>query len=256
MIETAVVPCGGRGTRLYPISRWIPKELLPVGLRPVLFWTLDEIAAAGIRRAIIVTNPEKPALEAVAREYDRALALEFVAQDSPRGLGDALLRARGLLAGAAFAVALPDNLFRGPNPLAAVLDVHRRTALATVLLARVTRDDAGTKGATGRAAVRAAPDRTLRVTAVADKGKGRFDPGEHASAMTPIGRLVLPADVFAEFEDVARTLPQGAELDDVPVLQRLAAREALAGATCDATFYDVGVPEGYHQAVAELPPKV
>jgi UTP-glucose-1-phosphate uridylyltransferase len=94
MIDTAIIPCGGRGTRLAPISRWIPKELLPVGLRPVLFWTLDEAVQAGLRRAIIVTNPDKPVLETAARAYPDALHLEFVPQDEPRGLGDALLRAR------------------------------------------------------------------------------------------------------------------------------------------------------------------
>jgi UTP-glucose-1-phosphate uridylyltransferase len=64
---------------------------------------------------------------------------------------------------------------------------------------------------------------------------------------------VLPGDVFAEFDDLARSLPSGAELDDVPVLQRLARRGALVGVRCDAEFYDVGVPEGYRQAVAAFP---
>jgi UTP--glucose-1-phosphate uridylyltransferase len=256
VIDTAIVPCGGRGTRLYPISRWIPKELLPVSLRPLLFWTFDEIVAAGVGRAIVVTNPEKPLLESVAREYGPGLVLEFVPQDAPRGLGDALLRARALLDGAPFAVTLPDNLFRGPNPLAAVLHSWRTTGLSTVLLARVSREDAVAKGATGRAAVRRLEDGSLRVVAIADKGKGRFDPGDAASAMTPIGRFAFHGDVFEEFEDVARTLTPGAELDDVPVLQRLAARGALAGVACAATFFDVGVPEGYHGAVAALPSRV
>ena len=64
-----------------------------MALRPLLFWTLDEIVSAGLRRAIVVTNPEKPIVEAVARDYGRELVLEFVSQDVPRGLGDALLRA-------------------------------------------------------------------------------------------------------------------------------------------------------------------
>jgi UTP--glucose-1-phosphate uridylyltransferase len=255
MIDTAIIPCGGRGTRLYPISRWIPKELLPVGLRPLLFWTLDEAAAAGLRRAIIVTNPEKPVLETAARAYDGELALEFVPQDEPRGLGDALCRARHLLDGAPFAVVLPDNLFRGDNPTAAVLAASRRGPVAAVLLAEVTQAEAGAKGATGRAAVRTESDGTLRVTDVAGKGQGRFDTGGAASAVTPIGRFVLPGSVFAEFDEIARTLPPGAELDDVPVLQRLARRGELAGVLNRATFYDVGVPEGYHDAVADFPPR-
>ncbi len=252
-IDTAVIPCGGLGTRLHPITRWLPKEMLPVGLKPVLYWTLDEAADAGLLRAIIITNPHKPVLEAVARNYQGPLELEFVAQDHPRGLGDALLRARDNLAGAPFMAVLPDNLFHGANPSAAVLGVYRATGLATVLLAEIGRQEAGSKGATGRAAVRKAPDGTLRVTGVADKGAGRFDTAGEEVAVTPIGRMAFPGSILEEFEEVGRGIPPGAELDDVPVLQRLARREALAGVVSQARFFDVGVPEGYRDAVAAFP---
>ena len=178
MLDTAVIPCGGLGTRLHPISRWLPKEVLPVALRPVLHWAFDEAADAGLLRVIVVTNPHKPMLEAVARSYAGPLELEFVPQDHPRGLGDALLRARDHLSGSAFAVLLPDNLFLGPNPTAAVLAVHRTTGLATVLLAEISREQAETKGATGRATVERSGNGTYRVVAIADKGKGRFDAGQ------------------------------------------------------------------------------
>jgi UTP--glucose-1-phosphate uridylyltransferase len=73
MLDTAVIPCGGLGTRLHPITRWLPKEMLPVALRPVLHWTLDEAAEAGLLRAIIITNPHKPILEVVARRFGASL---------------------------------------------------------------------------------------------------------------------------------------------------------------------------------------
>ncbi|HEU4649613.1 MAG TPA: sugar phosphate nucleotidyltransferase [Gemmatimonadales bacterium] len=253
MLDTAVIPCGGLGTRLHPITRWLPKEILPVGLKPLLFWTLDEAADAGLLRAIVITNPHKPVLEAAARNYPGPLELEFVPQDHPRGLGDALLRVRDHLAGSPFAVLLPDNLFHGPNPTAAVLATYTATQLATVLLAEITQRTAGSKGATGRAAVRRAPDGTWRVSDIAPKATGRFDPGG-GPAVTPIGRFALPGDIFAEFDAVARELAPGQELDDVPVLQRLARRGALAGVMSEAEFFDVGVPEGYREAVAAYPP--
>src|SRR5215207_9258789 len=131
MLDTAVIPCGGLGTRLAPITRWIPKELLPVGLKPLLHWTLDEIAHAGLLHAIIVTNPARPSVESVARNWQGPLELEFVPQDRPRGLGDALLRARDLLGGSPFIAILPDNLFQGENPTRRVLDVFGATGLAT-----------------------------------------------------------------------------------------------------------------------------
>ena len=256
ILDTAVIPCGGLGTRLQPITRWLPKEVLPIGLKPVLHWTLDEAADAGLLRAIIITNPHKPILEAVARNYQGPLELEFVPQDHPRGLGDALLRARDHLAGSPFIAVLPDNLFHGPNPTTAVLGTFRATGLATVLLAQIERKDAGSKGATGRAAVRRVPDGTLRVIAVADKGAGRFDTAGADAAVTPIGRMAFGGDILREFEEIGRSLPQGAELDDVPVLQRLAGREALAGVVNPARFFDVGIPEGYREAVSASPARV
>jgi UTP-glucose-1-phosphate uridylyltransferase len=256
MLDTAVIPCGGLGTRLQPISRWLPKEVLPVGLKPILYWTLDEAADAGLLRAIIITNPHKPLLETVARNYQGPLELEFVPQDHPRGLGDALLRARDNLAGSPFVTVLPDNLFQGPNPTAAVLESFRTTGLATVLLAEIRRTEAGTKGATGRAAVRRAPDGSLRVVAVAEKGAGRFDTAGAEAAVTPIGRMAFGCDILGEFDEVGRELAPGVELDDVPVLQRLARRDALAGVISAARFFDVGMPEGYREAVAASPARV
>jgi UTP-glucose-1-phosphate uridylyltransferase len=253
ILDTAVIPCGGLGTRLHPITRWLPKEMLPVGLKPVLYWTLDEAADAGLLRAIIITNPYKPMLEAVARNYQGPLELEFVPQDHPRGLGDALLRARDNLAGSPFMAVLPDNLFHGSNPTSAVLSTFRASGLATVLLAEIDRKDAGSKGATGRASVRKAPDGTLRVIAVADKGAGRFDTAGEAVAVTPIGRMAFAGNVLDEFEELGRGLAPGAELDDVPVLQRLARRDSLAGVISPARFFDVGVPEGYRDAVSASP---
>jgi UTP-glucose-1-phosphate uridylyltransferase len=240
---------------MQPITRWLPKELLPVGLTPLIYWALTEAADAGLSRAIVVTNPAKPILGEVALEFAArpGLRVELVSQDRPAGLGDALLRARGLVGERPFAVVLPDNLFRGPNQTAAVLGAWRRSPLATVLIAEVSAAEAGSKGATGRARVREEPDGSIRITQLAGKGRGRFDTGGGERAATPIGRFILPAEIWQDFDEVARSLPAGAELDDVPVLQRLARRDALAGVRCGATFYDVGVPEGYRQAVAEFP---
>jgi UTP-glucose-1-phosphate uridylyltransferase len=176
-----------------------------------------------------------------------------VPQDHPRGLGDALLRARDPLAGSPFLALLPDNLFQGPNPSASVAATFRATGLATVLLAEIARDAAAAKGPTGRASVRSLPDGTLRLTDVADKGTGRFDTAGEAIAMTPIGRMAFPCGILEEFDEVGRSLPAGVELDDVPVLQRLARRDALAGVISRATFFDVGVPEGYRDAVCAFP---
>jgi len=253
--DTAVIPCGGLGTRMRPITRWLPKELLPVSLSPLIHWALAEAAGAGLSRAIVVTNPGKPILGEVARAFagPPGFRIELVSQDRPAGLGDALLRARGTIGESPFAVVLPDNLFRGPNQTAAVLTAWDQHALAAVLIAEISAGEAGTKGATGRARVHEELDGTLRVLDLADKAYGRFDTGGHDRAATPIGRIVLPAGTWGELDNIRRSLGPRVEIDDVPLLQRLARRGALVGVRCTAEFFDVGVPEGYLEAVARFP---
>jgi len=258
-VTTAVIPCGGRGTRIAPLARATPKELLPVAGKPLLQWTLEEAAAAGIERVVVVTSPTKPQLAEflTARPPDR-LTAAVVVQPEPRGLGDAITCARAVVGADTVAVMLPDNLFRASCPMRPVLDAHRRTGQPTVLLAEIGARDAATKGPTGRARCRPRADGLYDVLAVASKGAraDRFDPGSGPSALTPIGRMAFDAAVFDLFESERRRLAPGAELDDVPVLQALAAANRLVGVRLAGDFFDVGVPEGYRAALAALHPGV
>ncbi len=249
MLDTAVIPCGGLGTRLQPITRWLPKELLPVGLRPVLYWTLDEIADAGLVRAIIVTSPLKPALEAAARNYPGPLELEFVVQERPRGLDDAFLHARDLLEGAPFAAVLPEFLFRGSNPTRAVVDVHRSAGLAAALVA--THDGQSPPGQSGARPARVREAVVgLRVTDVAVDAGSLDGDGRPA---TLLGRYVFPGDVFTDLAAAAREASSGEQVDGLAVLRGLARRGRLAGVRAEAAWYEVGMPEGYRSAVAAFP---
>ena len=253
-MTTAVIPCGGRGTRIASVGAAVPKELLPVAGKPLLQWTLEEAAAAGIERVVVVTSPVKPQIAQFLSDGAPVRPSVVVVQPDPRGLGDAVTCARAAVGTDTIAVLLPDNLFRGPPgyPIARVLDAQRRTGLAAVLLAEVRADEAATKGPTGRARYRLRPDGLCDILAVAPKGPKltHFDPGPSPSAVTPIGRMVFDASVFELFEAERRRLPPGAELDDVPVLQHLAAAGRLIGVLHTAEFFDAGVPEGYRAALA------
>ncbi|HEY6208695.1 MAG TPA: sugar phosphate nucleotidyltransferase [Gemmatimonadales bacterium] len=253
-MTTAVIPCGGRGTRLASLGAAVPKELLPVAGKPLLEWTLEEAAAAGIERVVVVTSPAKPEIARFLSDRGSLRAPTVVMQPEPRGLGDAITCARAAVGTDTVAVLLPDNLFRAAPgyPIAGVLDAQRRTGSAAVLLAEVRADEAATKGPTGRARYRLRPDGLCDILAIAPKGPKltHFDPGPGASAVTPIGRMVFHASVFELFEAERRGLPPGAELDDVPVLQHFAAAGRLIGVLHSGEFFDAGVPEGYRAALA------
>jgi len=243
-VTTAVIPCGGRGTRLAARYPDAPKELLRVAGKPLLQWTLEEAAAAGLERVVVVTSPTKPDIARflTARPPDR-LTADLVTQTEPLGLGDAITRARELVGDDDVAVLLPDNLFPpGSEPaIASVLAARRATGLAAVLLAELP--PAG--GATGRATGHRRPDGLVQVEAVAAKGSG-------TGGLAPIGRMVFGSDVFEQWERLRSALSPGAELDDVPLLHALAARGGLVGVPLDGPFYDAGVPEGYTAALAAL----
>ena len=244
-MTTAVIPCGGRGTRLAARYPDTPKELLPVAGKPLLQWTLEEAAAAGFERIVIVTSPLKPQIAQYLSDRQTVrLSVAVVVQPEPRGLGDAITCARDHVGGDDVAVLLPDNLFASGVPaIAPVLAARRATGLAAVLLARRP----ASAGATGRASVRPRPDGLLQVAAVADKGSGTDSP-----PLAPIGRMVFGPDVFERFERLRAGLAPGAELDDVPLLQMLAAEGRLVGVELDGPFYDAGVPEGYTAALNAL----
>ena len=137
-ITTAVFPVAGLGTRFLPVTKSIPKELIPIGTRPLIEYAVEEAIEAGIQRFIFVNARSKSALEAhfrAAPELEQTLALRnksealarvrapilgaalnVVYQDVPLGLGHAVLCAKPLLGNAPFAVLLPDDFLRCQTP--------------------------------------------------------------------------------------------------------------------------------------------
>jgi len=162
------------------VTRDLPKELLPVAGKPLLQWTLEEAAAAGIERAVVVTSPDKPQIAQFLSDRPTIRpSVHLVIQPEPRGLGDALTCARPVLGGDDVAVLLPDNLFAppSPGPMAAVLEAHRRTGESSVLLATVPASGATDRGATGRARCRSRSDGLWDVLAVAEKAPAQSAAG-------------------------------------------------------------------------------
>ena len=207
-IRTAVIPAGGLGTRLLPLTRAVPKELLPVWKRPVLDYAIEEAAVAGIERVVIITAPGKEALQAYfagGATYDCApngLTLDFVEQHEPRGLGDAVRQ--GAPAGEPIAVLLPDELLIGPNCLAQLLERRQRDGGSAIAVKRVPRAEVNRYGIVdldGEAG---------RVRSVIEKPHPDIAPSD----LAVIGRYVLDEEVLERLQGAHPTLNGEIQLTD------------------------------------------
>jgi UTP--glucose-1-phosphate uridylyltransferase len=124
LLRRAVLPAAGLGTRLRPLTRAFPKELLPVGRKPVLAHIASELLGAGIDQALFVVSERKPQIRSFFGEiYEDdvtggLLHCAYVVQEQQRGLGDALLCSADWAAGEPFVVAFGDCMIDAPDPSA------------------------------------------------------------------------------------------------------------------------------------------
>jgi len=258
-VRRAIIPCGGKGTRMLAISRGLAKELVPIAGEPVLAHVLRECAQSGIDHALVVVSPEKQTVVAFAKSVAGAMGMpariDTAVQMQPKGLADAVRVGRSFASNEPVAVALPDNLFIDTTQpaVAQVIETYAREHVNVVGLTEITAEIAASRGPTPIYPGTRMGDEFL-IASIPSKGAhgSTFDLGSAQSAMTGVGRYVFTPAAFGIIDEVERTLEPGRELDDIPVMQVMLARGELRGRVLHGTFLDVGLPEGFREASERL----
>lgn len=262
-IRTAVIPAGGRGTRMLPASLAIPKELFPVGRKPAIQWAINEAFEAGIEQILVVSSAQKPSIAAYflgERVRERVLSrarwrrrgflpnsqIRIVNQPSARGLGDAVRIAHLALGVEPFALLLPDEILLGGSRLLRVMIEHfERTGESGVSLMNVDRSEIGSYGCAS-VGQSMSGEELLEVSGCIEKPEPALAP----SCLALSGRYILGPDVL---DRIGGVKPDGlGEVQLTPALHRAASISGLAGFVVreEDGRVDVGNWRGWQEANA------
>ena len=253
-----VIVAAGYGTRFLPVTKTIPKEMLPLVTRPSIDFIVDEFLASGIREILFITSRRKKAIEDY---FDREVELEtsfraagdqkklaaiapakasffFVRQPEMRGTGHALLLARPFTASEPFVVAYPDDLHFGEKPLSLqLIETWKRTG-CTVLA--TLHDPPGIN----RYGIISIASDGLHVTDIVEKPPVGKEPSREAS----IGRFLYTPDFLEQLTEEWKRHGEG-EFFHTPAIRALARKNRVVFSRVQGERLDTGEPGGYLEAI-------
>ena len=265
-IRKAVIPAAGYGTRFLPVTKAIPKEMIPIVDKPVIQYIVEEAQQSGIEEILIITGHGKRAIE---DHFDTNIDLElqlrqqgkdqllhlvqdissinihYIRQKHMRGLGDAIRCAESFIDNEPFAVLLGDDVVYNPEQpaLKQMMDAFSRLGATMLGCQEVPQELVSRYGI-----VQGQPTDDDRVVKLIDMvEKPAVD--EAPSRLAALGRYILTPDIFEILRRVQSG--KGGEIQLTDALQTMASREAVYAYCFEGKRYDVGDKLGFLKANVE-----
>ena len=235
MNRRGILLAGGAGTRLYPATLAVSKQLLPVYDKPMVYYPLSTLMLAGMREVLVISTPrDLPAFRELLGSGERwGMRFDYAVQERPEGIAQAFLIGEAFLADRPSALVLGDNLFHGYGLTGLLRAAHARADEATVFGYAVT--DPGRYGVVSF-------DAAGKATSIEEK------PAKPKSRYAVTGLYFYPAGVAAEARALRPSARGELEVTDLNVryLDRGRLRVELMGR--GMAWLDTGTHESYLQA--------
>tara|TARA_B100001013_G_scaffold64941_1_gene33918 strand:+ start:2842 stop:3711 length:870 start_codon:yes stop_codon:yes gene_type:complete len=261
-VNKAVIPAAGLGTRFFPITKSVPKELLPILDKPALHYVVNEALEAGITEIIIVTSPGKTALadyfnpdsdfqyhlemngdESLIFEMKRLSSMadiRFVTQDKPLGLGHAVLVAKSLVGHEPFAIMLPDDIVRNDTGvLSQMLNTGEELSGGVLAVEQVLWEEVGKYGVIDPHQL---SEKYYQVKHLIEKP----DISNAPSNLAIVGRYILSPNIFDSLECTVPGAKGEIQLTDA--LSQLLEYQDIYAYEFEGYRYDCGTPIGLLKA--------
>lgn len=262
----AVIPAAGLGTRFLPVTKSLPKEMLPIIDMPVIHYVVDEAISSGIDDIIIITGRGKRAIEDYfdaapelemrlqhqrknaalkrLREISEFPSIHYVRQKEPNGLGDALLKAESHIGGEPFAVLLGDDIIINKRPCTAqLIDIYSRFHSSVISIEHVPREKTCSYGIIKGTAV----ERDLiRIEDIVEKPA----PENAPSDLGAVGRYIFIPEIF---DCLKKTKPGiGNEIQLTDAIQLLLEDHPVYAYNFEGKRYDTGDKLGYIETIIDF----
>lgn len=246
-VDVAVIPAAGRGTRMRPATRVVPKALLTVIDRPAIQYAVEEAARAGVREAILVVDLDAGHL--IHRHFlgdGRLPGLEGVrvrpvVQEEALGLGHAVYEAREMVAGRPFFCVLADDIVApGHDILPALAAAAGDDLVSAVCLQRLDESQLATKGVVIPAS--GGDGRVIDLVGAVEKP----GPARAPSRLGILGRYLFMPEVFDLLEKLEPGV--GGEIQLTDAINELGRRGRLRGVVAERDLLDIGNPRGLLEA--------
>ncbi len=259
-----VILAAGYGTRLLPVTKTVPKELLPLVDTPAIQWVVEEFVQSGIRKILIVTNRRKKALEDYFdREVELEIRLEargrkdllakveppevtisFVRQKEMLGTADALLCCESFASGDPFVVAHPDDVVLSPPPPAGTLiQTHEKTGKTVLSLFECEEAELDHLALVDGNFT----EDPIRVREIVEKPGRENAPSRYGV----LGRYLFTPEIFPAIRALWDDAPDPEGVQPLAI-NRLAKEGRVVAKVCVGERLDVGKPLGYLKAITQV----